>query len=92
MPKEYRSRAQVVHELLRAIQSRGPIGVTRLTAEVNLTHTRIQEHLATFESNGLIAAQAEGDRRAWVLTPRGHQALDELRRIDRAMADFGIGL
>lgn len=91
MPKEYRTRAQVVQQLLSAIQKGGPIGVTRLTAEVNLTHIRIQEHLATFESNGLIA-QTDDERKGWSLTPRGNQALEELRRIDRAMADFGIGL
>ncbi len=91
MAKPYRSRSQVVHELLATIQSEGPVGVTRLTSVVNLTHGRIQEHLGAFEENGLVVC-AEGERSAWTLTPRGAQALEELRRVDRAMRDFGINL
>jgi predicted transcriptional regulator len=91
MAKPYRSRGRVVLELLQTIESEGPVGVTRLTSVVNLTHGRIQEHLGGFEENGLVAC-SEGDRAAWTITPRGKAALEELRRVDRAMQDFGIHL
>ncbi len=92
MAKEYRSRGQVVQQLLATIQTEGPVGVTRLITVANLTHTRVQEHLAGFEANGIIERQGEGDRPQWILTIRGNEALEELRRIDRAMRDFGIDL
>lgn len=91
MAKAYRSRGRVVQELLACIQRDGPVGITRLTSAVNLTHGRIQEHLSAFEQNGLVETQAGGDR-AWTITPRGSHALEELRRIDRAMQDFGLNL
>lgn len=91
MAKEYRSRARVVLELLAAVQGEGPVGVTRLASVVNLPHGRLQEHLAGFEANGLVEAEAGQDRTAWRITARGNQALEELRRIDRAMRDFGLG-
>lgn len=92
MPKEYRTRARVLQEILAALQSAGSagVGITRLTAGVNLTHQRIQEHLSGFESNGLV--ERDGASSAWRITPKGSLALEELRRIDRAMKDFGIGL
>lgn len=92
MPKEYRSRARVLQEILADLQSAGPagVGITRLTADVNLTHQRIQEHLSGFEQNGLV--EKEPGTGAWRITAKGNQALEELRRIDRAMRDFGIGL
>ncbi|HUR24932.1 MAG TPA: winged helix-turn-helix domain-containing protein [Candidatus Thermoplasmatota archaeon] len=92
MTKEYRSRGQVVQQLLAAIQKEGPIGVTRLITIANLTHTRIQEHLSVFEAHGIIERQGDGERPQWILTIRGNEALEELRRIDRAMRDFGIDL
>lgn len=88
MPREYRTRGQVVHAILATVQREGPIGVTRLTTAVNLTHSRIQDHLASFDASGLISNEGDG----WRITPRGAQALEELRRVDRAMRDFGIGL
>jgi hypothetical protein len=45
---------------LEAIARDGPVGVTRLTRSVNLTHNRIEEQ--------------------------------EIRRIERAMQDFGLSL
>jgi hypothetical protein len=39
-----------------------------------------------------VQGQPGGDRAAWTLTQRGAQALEELRRVDRAMQDFGIHL
>jgi predicted transcriptional regulator len=92
MAKAYRSRGRVVMEILATLQREGPVGVTRLTSVANLTHGRVQEHLAEFEGHGLVASQSDGDRSAWVLTPRGALALEELRRVDRAMQDFGIHL
>jgi len=92
MTKPYRSRGRVVMELLATIQGEGPVGVTRLTTVVNLTHGRIQEHLADFETHGLISSQVDGERITWTTTQRGNQALEELRRVDRAMQDFGINL
>jgi predicted transcriptional regulator len=92
MAKEYRSRGKVAMELLATIQREGPIGITRLTSVVNLTHGRIQEHLGGFEENGLVECKSEGERASWTITPRGNQALEELRRVNRAMQDFGINL
>jgi len=92
MTKPYRSRGRVVLEVLSTIAAEGPVGITRLTSVANLTHGRIQEHLGTFEENGLIEAKDASDRSLWRITDKGRLALEELRRIDRAMHDFGINL
>lgn len=92
MTKPYRSRGRVVQQILATIEREGPVGVTRLTTVVNLTHGRIQEHLASFAANGLVEAHEDGDRAAWRLTPRGAEALAELQRIEKAMQDFGLHL
>lgn len=92
MTKPYRSRGRVVLEILSTVAGEGPVGITRLTTVVNLTHGRIQEHLGTFEENGLVEVTDASDRSHWRITERGRRALEEMRRIDRAMADFGINL
>ncbi len=88
----YRSRGRVVMDLLAAIEREGPVGITRLITVANMTHTRVQEHLTIFVENALVVDDGKGERAAWMLSQKGREALAELRRVDRAMRDFGLDL
>jgi hypothetical protein len=57
--KTYRSRSRLVMDLLAAIASEGPVGVTRLLVVANLTHATLQELLASFEARGWVTAERE---------------------------------
>lgn len=88
----YRSRSRVVLDLLHSIEAEAPIAITRLITIANMTHGRVQEHLGSFEEKGLVVNEGAADRPAWVLTQKGKEALAELRRVDRAMRDFGLDI
>lgn len=87
--KAPRSGNRLVMDLLAAIQDEGSVGVTRLLALANLTHARLQAMLADFQDHGW--AEADGQR-MWHITERGQRVLADLRRIDAAMQDHGLGL
>lgn len=92
MKGAYRSRSRLAMDLLSALQADGPVGVTRLLLVANLTHAKLRELLAAFESAGWIQAESENERNQWRLTPEGARVLANLRRIDAAMKDYGLGL
>ena len=92
MKGAYRSRSRLAMDLLSAIQADGPVGVTRLLLVANLTHAKLRELVESFEESGWIKAESEKDRSLWVLTPEGARILADLRRIDAAMKDYGLGL
>lgn len=92
MKGEYRSRGRLVMDLLGSIKDQGPVGVTRLLLAANLTHGKLHELLASFEGKGWVSAEREGDRAQWRITERGTRVHADLRRIDAAMQDHGLGL
>lgn len=92
MPKPYRSRSRLVLDILHAIGDEGEVGVTRLLLLANLSHPRLQEHLEEMEGKGWIEPRPDANRTLWSLRPEGHEVLRELRRVDEAMKDFGLGL
>jgi len=92
LKRAYRSRSRLVMALLAAIDDEGPTGVTRLLRVANLTHGKLQELLASFEGNGWVRVDRDGERSRWVLTEKGKRVLADLRRVDAVMQDHGLGL
>lgn len=94
MAKPYRSRSRLVLDLLRAIRDEGEAYTTRLLLIANLTHSRLQGHVAELQARGWIEPGdgAGGERRAWRLTPEGRRVLEGLEKVEATMQDFGLRL
>lgn len=92
MKAAYRSRSRLVMDLLAAIKREGPVGVRRLLLVANLTHGTLQELLASFQENGWVLADPDGEQGQWVITEKGGRVLADLRRVDAVMQDYGLGL
>lgn len=92
MKAGYRSGNRLVLDLLGAIEAEGPVGVTRLLLLANLTHARLLELLASFERDGWVLVERDGERSRWALAEKGTRVLAALRRVDAVMQDYGLGL
>lgn len=92
MTGAYRSRSRLIMDLLSALHTEGPVGVRRLLLVANLTHGTLQELLASFEEKAWVLAERQGEQSQWRLTEKGEVVLAELRRVDAAMRDHGLGL
>jgi predicted transcriptional regulator len=79
-------------DLLDAVEKEGAAGVTRLLVVANLTHGKLQELVASFEANGWVVVERDGDRARWSITDAGRRVLMDLRRVDAVMQDYGLGL
>lgn len=92
MPKPYRSKSRLVHDVLAVLAEESPVGVTRLLTAANLTHARLQEHLAHLVARGWVQVRNENGRTEYQVSDEGRVVLKELRRVDQAMRDFGLAL
>lgn len=92
MAKPYRSRSRLVLDLLRAIRDEGEAYTTRLLLIANLTHARLQTHVAELQARGWIEPAAAEDRKGWKLTSEGRRVLAGLEKVEATMQDFGLKL
>lgn len=92
MAKSYRSRSRLVLDLLRAIRDEGDAYTTRLLLLANLTHSRLQTHVAEMQASGWIEPWTENERKGWRLTDEGRRVLAGLETVERTMQDFGLRL
>ncbi|MFA5944741.1 MAG: winged helix-turn-helix domain-containing protein [Candidatus Thermoplasmatota archaeon] len=95
MAKPYRSRSRLVLDLLRAIRDEGDAYTTRLLLIANLTHSRLQGHVAEMQARGWIEPTSDAaaeDRRGWRLTAEGRRVLGGLEKVEGTMQDFGLRL
>lgn len=92
MAKEYRSRTKILVDLLTAVRDEEHAGVTRLLFLANLSHDRLKEYLDELDQRGWVSREVDGNRTLWQLTEQGRATLIELRKVQRLMADFGLGL
>lgn len=92
MAKAYRSRSRLVLDVLRAIRDEGEAYTTRLLLIANLSHGRLQAHVAELQARGWVEEVVAPDRKGWRLTEEGRRALAGLEKVEAAMQDFGLRL
>jgi len=90
--KRYRSRIQIMADILRAIQRRGRARVTHILRDANLSHDRLKRYLAELEEKGLVVRRAEGEHVVYGLTERGVRFLLEYEKVRRFAEAFGLEL
>lgn len=92
MTREYRSRPAILLALLRAVKAEPGIGPGRLISLVNLSTDRFKNYMDEATTKGLVEEVTDGERRGFILAPRGQEVLVELDRVERFMSDFGMNL
>jgi len=69
-----RSKLEVCLDILGALAKR-PMGLTRLSLEVNVNYASLKKYLDFLVEQGLVKEEAEGVRRSYYVTERGLTAL-----------------
>lgn len=90
MPKEYRSRLRILHDILQTIQREPRLGTTRLLFLSNLSHDRLTDYVAELKKRHWVVETEKTGKRTYELSPDGHKFLAELRKIHAFVADFGL--
>ena len=87
-----RSRAEIILDILEAVEGEPMVTPTRLATITNMPYDRLAPIVEHLQSRGVIEAVEDGRTRRLVLTRRGYKLLQELRRLKRILRDFGLDL
>ncbi|MCS7386077.1 MAG: hypothetical protein NDF55_05005 [archaeon GB-1867-005] len=91
MKKKYRSRLQIMADILKTIRDEGGrAGITRILYGANLSYDRLTRYLKELSEAKLLREMEESGKTIFVLTERGYEFLKEYRRIKEFAEAFGI--
>jgi len=90
--RKYRSRVQIMVDILRVIHERGKARPTHILYGANLSHDRLKKYLKELETNGLIVKENMRNYVVYRLTSKGYKLLKEYDKIRKFAEAFGIEL
>lgn len=85
-----RSRTELIHDILSAVDAKGIIKPTHLLYKANLSHTAMQKYLAELMESGFLEEKMEKGRKVYALTEKGKTFLREYDRFTKFKEAFGI--
>jgi len=90
--KQRRSRNEVIHDMLLAIQNKGgAIKPTHLLYKANLSHDALQRYLEELIDAGLVSEEElKGGKKNYVLEETGYKFLEKYRNFKEFSDSFGI--
>lgn len=88
-----RSKLDIILEMLEVISSESGINPTWLSTKVNLSYDRLKKILDELVARGLVESIPSNERKGstmLVLTPKGTELLEELKRLKSLLRDYGL--
>ncbi|MCI4460616.1 MAG: hypothetical protein JHC24_00090 [Thaumarchaeota archaeon] len=88
-----RSRLRIYLDVLDAVEREGGRArITKVLSASGVPYDRFLRFLGELESRGLLLDSRDGDARYLEITAEGRKFLEELRRMDRFLRGFGLGI
>ena len=86
-----RSKLQVIHDILKAIQEKdGRIKPTHILYKSNLSHQMMDEYLKELQSKDFIVEIELDKGKTYSLTEKGHRYLEKYKLIEEFTSSFGL--
>ncbi len=89
--KPRRSRMDIIHDMLAAIQRKGGmIKPTHLMYKANLSHQLMKEYVNELMEKGLMTEGIDDKKKVYVLTEKGDAYLAQYRKMVEFQDAFGL--
>jgi len=88
--KERRTRLKILLDIMETLNRLGEANVSQLIVEVNISSDRLSRYLDRLLERGLAEKRVVGREVRYRLTRKGHDFLDELKRVVKVVEAFGI--
>ncbi len=92
MKRKYRSRIQIMADILKVIEDRGKARFTHILYGANLSYDRLKKYLKELIDRGLIREETIENVTYYYLTEKGVKFLKEYEKIRKLCDAFGIEL
>lgn len=90
--RKYRSRVQIMIDILKVIHKKGKARPTHILYGANLSHDRLKKYLKELEKNNLVVKEKLEGHVVYQLTSKGLKFLREFDKIRKFAEAFGIEL
>jgi predicted transcriptional regulator len=91
MAKPRRSRMDIIHDMLAAIQRKGGlIKPTHLMYKANLSHQLMKEYVDELMEKGFMDEGIDEKKKVYVLTEKGNEYLAQYRKMKEFQDAFGL--
>lgn len=91
-PEKARSTLKTYLDILVTVRDEGRAKPTRILQRANLAYDRLTKHLQELVSKQLLEERQEDDNRYYVLTPKGLEFIENVRKAEAFVKGFGIAL
>lgn len=91
-PEKARSTLKTYLDILVTVRDEGRAKPTRILQRANLAYDRLNKHLQELVSRQLLEERQEDDNRYYVLTPKGLEFIENVRKAEAFVKGFGIAL
>jgi predicted transcriptional regulator len=91
-PEKARSTLKTYLDILVTVRDEGRAKPTRILQRANLAYDRLNKHLQELVSKQLLEEKQEDDSRYYVITPKGLEFIDNVRKAEAFVKGFGISL
>lgn len=92
MKRKYRSRIQIMADILKVIQDRRKARLTHILYGANLSYERLKKYLNELIQKGLVKEEKEDNVNYYIITQRGIEFLKAYEKIKKFSEAFGIYL
>ena len=91
MTKRRRSRMEIIHDMLAAIQKKGGlIKPTHLMYKANLSHQLMKEYVNELMEKQLMSEDIDEGKKVYVITEKGNEFLAQYRKMCEFQEAFGL--
>ena len=87
-----RSALKIYLDILVTVRDEGNTKPTRILYRANLSHDRLVKYLGELTQKGLLEERQDEDSKYFVLTQKGLEFINQVKKAEAFVMGFGLGL
>jgi predicted transcriptional regulator len=87
-----RSALKIYLDILVTVRDEGNTKPTRILYRANLSHDRLVKYLGELSSKGLLEEKQEQEGKYYVLTQKGLEFINQIKKAEAFVMGFGLGI
>ena len=87
-----RSALKIYLDILTTVRDEGNTKPTRILYRANLSHDRLVKYLGELNAKGLLEERQDEDSKYYVLTQKGLDFINQVKKAEAFVMGFGLGI
>jgi predicted transcriptional regulator len=87
-----RSALKIYLDILVTVRDEGNTKPTRILYRANLSHDRLVKYLGELTGKGLLEEKQDEDSKYYILTQKGLEFINQVKKAEAFVMGFGLGI